>query len=353
MRRARSLVVTFRESRPHVFNFLTRKLFQCSAEGIAFLAACNDWRSVSSLQDSFEAFDKSSVVREIAHLVRAGGLVVSGTKEAHADEDYASGWEWNEAAGYLHFGIRDTQFMTDDETAELLKTRLTSRPSPPLYTKNCEYSSVSQLQHPDMREPIFQTMLQRRSERKFASEPISTQNLADCLFVGLGITAFVDEPIVGRLPMKMTPSGGARNPYEAYVCVQNVEGLRSGVYHYSALEHSLGFISETNISGRTMLGGQEWAASAPAIVLLVANFARTMWKYPHPTAYRVVLIEAGHIVQNIALAATARQLVATPTAAICESAIEQAIGISSVLEAPVYAVAIGAPGKGFARWFDI
>ncbi|MDV4159365.1 MULTISPECIES: nitroreductase family protein [Rhizobium] len=36
----------------------------------------------------------------------------------------------------------------------------------------------------------------------------------------------------------------------------------------------------------------------------------------HPTGFRVVLIEAGHIAQNMLLAATASGLVATPTCAL-------------------------------------
>ena len=45
-----------------------------------------------------------------------------------------------------------------------------------------------------------------------------------------------------------------------------------------------------------------------------------MWKYPHPTAYRVLLIEAGCISQNISLAASDHQLSTTPTAALNDSA---------------------------------
>ena len=37
-----------------------------------------------------------------------------------------------------------------------------------------------------------------------------------------------------------------------------------------------------------------------------------MWKYDDPNAYRVVLIEAGHIGQNIMLAATQQRAVGLP-----------------------------------------
>ena len=57
----------------------------------------------------------------------------------------------------------------------------------------------------------------------------------------------------------MTPSGGARNPYEAYVFARNVEGLEPGIYHYSALEHSLARVSAATPALSDLVGGQEWA----------------------------------------------------------------------------------------------
>ncbi|MGO7859910.1 nitroreductase family protein, partial [Rhizobium ruizarguesonis] len=47
----------------------------------------------------------------------------------------------------------------------------------------------------------------------------------------------------------------------------------------------------------------------------------------HPTGFRVVLIEAGHIAQNMLLAATASGLVATPTCSLHDSVIEPMLDI--------------------------
>jgi hypothetical protein len=58
-----------------------------------------------------------------------------------------------------------------------------------------------------------------------------------------------------KLPLKMTPSGGARNPYEAYVYALNVEGLPFGVYHYSAIDNTLGLLSSSPHCSATELLG--------------------------------------------------------------------------------------------------
>jgi nitroreductase len=62
-----------------------------------------------------------------------------------------------------------------------------------------------------------------------------------------------------------------------------------------------------------------------------------------PNAYRVVLIEAGHIGQNIMLAATAKGLTACPTAALSHSVIRDAIGLERMTDTPIYALTIGVP----------
>lgn len=350
VRRARSLVVVFREGSTHVSNFLCKQSFRCNPHGVALLARCEDWQTVQSIADAWSDFDSSSVIDSIAQLVNHGGLVVRGTAEAAKDEEYSRAWEWGESAGFYHFGIRDNQFMTGPETVKHLTGTQARRPAPRSHTTNAESSRVHRLSRPDTANPVFRTIVQRRSERQFAPTALAESHLADCLFSGLAITGFFEDPVLGRLPLKTTPSGGARNPYEAFVLMSNVQGLEPGVYHYSASEHNLGFVSKTSVTGGEILGGQEWATSAAAVIVLVANFERTMWKYSHPAAYRVVLIEAGHIAQNMVLAATLHGLAATPTAALSESIIERAIGIDSPTACPIYAIAIGVAAEDGARW---
>jgi SagB-type dehydrogenase family enzyme len=142
----------------------------------------------------------------------------------------------------------------------------------------------------------------------------------------------------------MTPSGGARNPYDAVVYVRKVSSLNPGLYRYSPFSHSLINSSHGVLPSIVdILGGQAWAADAAAVVFLVAQFERTMWKYPHPGAYRVVIIEAGHIAQNMVLAATKNQIKSVTTAAINDELAEKAFAISSIRQSVCYAVALGMP----------
>lgn len=59
----------------------------------------------------------------------------------------------------------------------------------------------------------------------------------------------------------------------------------------------------------TAVAGQEYFADAPVMVVMTARFARSMWKYRnHPKIYRAILLEAGHISQNLYLTATEMSL---------------------------------------------
>ena len=90
----------------------------------------------------------------------------------------------------------------------------------------------------------------------------------------------------------------------------------------------------------SLLGNQDWADAMPCLIFLVAYLERTMWKYSDSNAYRVVLIEAGHIGQNIMLAATAHGLSACPTAALAHSAIHECLGLTRLTHAALYALTL-------------
>jgi SagB-type dehydrogenase family enzyme len=286
------------------------------------------------------------VVEELGSLVRHGGLVEWGTPAAKRDVEYADSWKWGLQAGVFHFGIKDPAIANEAETDALLRQIAERDPRPPLFTRNEGHADVASL--PAATSTGFMRLVrQRRSRRTFADEPISLESLSDCLYAGLAVDGWIDHPILGELPHAMTPSAGALNPYEAYVLAQRVEGLSPGLYHYSAVEHTLGLEPRSQAFPAALaLGGQQWAEQAAALILLVAHFDRSMWKYRHPDAFRAVLIEAGHIGQNITLAATAHELAAVGSSTIADSVAEPALGLTALTEAFVYGIGLGIPRRG-------
>ncbi|MGH7485595.1 MAG: SagB family peptide dehydrogenase, partial [bacterium] len=226
-------------------------------------------------------------------------------------------------------------------TREFLQKRKQWRASPPSHQSNADMLKIIPLPVTDLQLEPFALMRRRRSLRRFTQQPVDLKILADCLFCGNGIVGFTDDEDFGHLPITMTPSGGARNPFELHVYARNVEGLEVGFYHYAALEHDLGLVRPGTVDVTEFLGGQQWPAQAAAIVFLVANFPRSMWKYHLAAAYRVVLMEAGFIAQNIALAATHHGLSAVPSGAVKESLIEQYLGTPPVEASVLLTLSLG------------
>ena len=340
-RRAATLAVSFEESGIAVHNFLTKESFLCSEVGLAFMAKLNNWHTPEQLFAHFPDSDKSSLGEQIAQLVELNALVVEGTPQAERDAKYRNEWQWGTVAGFYHFSIRGTKFIAGQEARNVIKKRKEWRPSPPLYQTNAGLENIIRLPNTDLGKAPFALMRARRSQRLFTDEPITLDILADCLFCGNGIVGFHDDEDYGHLPLAMTPSGGARNPFELYVYANRVIGLDTGFYHYGALDHDLGLVRKGAVNVPEILGTQQWPAKAAAIIFLVAYFPRCMWKYHLPTAYRVVLMEAGFISQNIALTATHYGLSAVPSGAFNEALIEKYVGAPEIESGVILSVSIG------------
>ena len=73
-----------------------------------------------------------------------------------------------------------------------------------------------------------------------------------------------------------------------------------------------------------------------------------MWKYRRGRAYRVVLLETGHLCQTFCLTATHLGLAPFCTAALQDSMIEQDLGLDGFSESVLYVAGAGLlpPGRG-------
>jgi SagB-type dehydrogenase family enzyme len=343
VRRAESLVVVFHEGRPVVWNFLAKRSFACTPAAVQLLAGADDWMSLDRVPDLLPDASAASLAEDLGRLIELEALVVEGTAAGERDNEYRDRWEWGATAGLFHFSIKDERFADRAETEAALTVRTRRRASPELVQRDQGDDASVELGEPDGRDPLIDLMWSRRSRRSFGSASIGADQLGRVLYSGLGITGEVHDPLLGTMPLSMTPSGGARNPYEAYVYARSVAGFDPAVYHYDARDHALAPVARPPLPpAGALLSGQAWADDAGAIVFLVARFERTMWKYGHPNSYRVVLIEAGHIAQNLLLTATDEGLCAAPTAALQDAPLEALLGLGGIAESVVYAVALGS-----------
>lgn len=345
IRSARTLVFTPEQGHMVAFNFLMRSAFTCSRDLLSFLASLDGWTDFEELPELVPTIPQKELRPIIHDLVEVGAITEKGSPIAEAEDEFSQSWKWGIPAALFHFSVLDKEYLSPDEIENLQVAKLAQDRPPPLFLRNDGLGMPAvELPEPLEGNDLLELMARRRTVRSAKPEPITLAQLSDCLFAGLGITGET-ENCVGKLPLSMTPSGGARNPYEAYVYARSVEGLDAGFYHYAAIDHTLARVGTNHLPMPSeLVGGQDWADEMPCVIILCALFERTMWKYDDANAYRVVLIEAGHIGQNVMLAATRHGLSACPTAALSHTAIARCIDSrSNVTQSPVYALTLGRP----------
>jgi len=81
-------------------------------------------------------------------------------------------------------------------------------------------------------------------------------------------------------------------------------------------------------------------ANCSLLLVITAMFGRTKIKYGE-RGYRFVLLEAGHVAQNICLAAVGMNLGACPIGGFVDDLVHEVLDVDGVDEAAIYAVAIG------------
>jgi SagB-type dehydrogenase family enzyme len=137
------------------------------------------------------------------------------------------------------------------------------------------------------------------------------------------------------------PSGGALFPIETYVASVAVEGLPVAVSYYDAREHKLRRLPGASAAAvRAAETADENVAAAPCTLILTGVFERSVQKYG-PRGYRLALIEAGHLMQNISLVAGALGLKSLVSASFYEAEMEKALDIDGVSEAALALVIVG------------
>jgi SagB-type dehydrogenase family enzyme len=140
------------------------------------------------------------------------------------------------------------------------------------------------------------------------------------------------------------PSAGATYPVEVYLSVVRVQGLNPGIYHYAANDHSLEALRWGNfaqpLARWTM--HQPYVSQTNAVMIMTGFADRIRFRYSE-RGYRYMLLEAGHIGQNLSLLATAYGLGSLCIGGFVDATISRLIGVNAITEIPLYMTAVGIP----------
>lgn len=180
----------------------------------------------------------------------------------------------------------------------------------------------------------------RRSCRNMDPGKISSEKLSALLFAAYGKTGKFDDDRIKRT----VPSAGGLYPLEIYLYSSEIEGIPAGLFHYSPLKQDLTLLRKGRFVEQLakIIGHEQYAYDASAIIFITGVFGRTAFKY-RERGYRYTLIEAGHVGQNIALAGTGLDLGVLSIGGFFDRKADEFLEINGVDQATLYLQAIGIP----------
>ena len=193
----------------------------------------------------------------------------------------------------------------------------------------------------------------RRSIRSFGKDGLTLDEVSQLLWAAQGVT--------GNEGHRTVPSAMARYPLQVYLLADNVNGLSSGVYHYSPEGHNLTIMAEGNVDEyyNATAGFEAWIKTAPAIFVITGNISdmnqmpglrtgnrtsgsnRTSGnQMPRQDMSQWVYIDAGAAAENLLLEVVSLDLASTYTAGFNASRTEELLGLPAG-EVPIGVLPVG------------
>lgn len=326
-----------------IANYLTRRTFAANPVTLGLIQFFFVPHTIRDALRAFGTYSGPSVARAIVKLIEAQLLLEHGSAESRRDRLLEASWRpWLPEGGF-HFMTKDTPYAPWDWPIAKKLRLLPASPAPAQFKKVRGANRIRLTWAEPAADSFFETLRARRTHREFASGKVPLEKVARLLQTTWGVQGYFKAEVFGKLPYKTSPSGGARHPGEVYLMALRVKGLESGIYHYQARDHLLARLPgrATARIASAYCANQPYFGEAAALFIMTAVFARTMWKYGRARAYRVVLLETGHLCQTFCLTATRLGLAPFCTAALTDTLIESDLGLDGISESVLYVAGVG------------
>jgi len=193
--------------------------------------------------------------------------------------------------------------------------------------------------------PLVEVIRNRRSRRQYSVEPLSLGELSFLLWATQGVRGVSKE---GVYTLRTVPSAGARHPFETYAIANRVDSLPQGLYRYMPLNHRLCRLRALDAEFRTRLVdaamGQSFVGEAAVVLVWTAIPYRSEWRYS-ARAHKVIVLDAGHVCQNLYLASEAIGAGACAVAAYDQKMMDDLLGVDGSDEFTIYLAPVGKVGR--------
>lgn len=176
--------------------------------------------------------------------------------------------------------------------------------------------------------------------RRYQDSPLTQDELSFLLWTTQGVKSITNRPVTFRT----VPSAGSRHAFETYLVINKVEGIVPGLYRYIALEHALLPIEvNENVGERfaTACLQQNQVTNSAVTFIWVVVTERMYWRYGE-RGYRYLHLDAGHVCQNLYLAAEAIDSGVCAIAAFDDDILNKELQLDGE---KMWAIYVGALGK--------
>lgn len=216
---------------------------------------------------------------------------------------------------------------------------------PPLqkpYPKDCTLINLTKTNDLSLGKISLGKAIQRRqSRRTFTDSALTLEELSFLLWSTQGVKSIDKNKVWTK---RVVPSGGARHPLETYPIIRRVEGIEQGVYRYLPIEHKLLLVAkhDHDLPERISAAcyGQAFVGDSAVVFVWATIPYRSEWRYS-VIAYKDILIEAGHVCQNLYLACEAIRAGTCAIAAYDQKAMDTLIDVDGEDEFTIYLAPVG------------
>ena len=185
---------------------------------------------------------------------------------------------------------------------------------------------------------LWTCLYERRSRRRYRDRPLSLEELTALVWAAQGVT-LASPPYL----LRTAPSAGALYPVETYMAVHRVTGVAPGIWHLNLPDFALELVRPGDC--RRALAeaclSQQFMGTAAVAFIWTGILNRAMSKY-RERAIRYLFLDAGHICQNLMLAAAALGLGCCPVGAFFDEEVERLTQVDGLEEVALYLAAVGA-----------
>ncbi len=186
---------------------------------------------------------------------------------------------------------------------------------------------------------LLDAIARRESRRSYTSESLDLHELSFLLWATQGVRKMRSK----NTALRTVPSAGARHSFETYLFIFNVVDIPSGLYRYLPLDHQIAHVRDIP-DMRTALAraafNQKFVGASSVTFAWACIPYRMEWRYGL-TAHRVILMDVGHVCQNLYLACEAVQAGTCAVGAYNQKAMDGLIGLDGEDEFVVYVAPVG------------